>query len=103
MIVLLMVLTVAAVLLLVAVLVFFVIRIMRTLERIGGPPVGYSSRSSYLGKIAFGVRAIEQQTGHLEPEVTRLNTGLTETAAGLRSIDQHLVGTIDAVGRQRGG
>ncbi len=103
MIVLFMVLTVVAVLLLVAVLVYFVIKIMKTLERIGGAPVGYSSRSSYLGKIAFGVRAIEQQTGHLEPEVLRLNEGLTHASSGLRSIDRRLVGTIDAVGRQQGG
>jgi hypothetical protein len=94
---LLMVLTVVAVLLLVAVLVFFLTRIIAALERIGGEPVGYSWRSSSLGKIAFGVRAIETQTGHLGPEVTKLNAGLTAAAGGLRSIDGHLERTIEAV------
>ena len=102
MIVLLMVLTVVAVLALVAVLVFFLARIIRVLESIGGEPIGYTWRSSYLGKIAFGVRAIETQTGHLGPEVTRLNAGLIAAADGLKSIDQHLVGTIEAVVRQEG-
>lgn len=102
MIVLLMILTAAAVLLLVAVLVFFVVRIMKSLERIGGEPIGYSFRASYLGKIAFGVRAIEQQTGHLGPEVTRLNEQLAVAAEGLAGIDRHLVGTVDAVMRQEG-
>lgn len=97
MIVLLMLLTVLAVLALVGVLALFLIRIMRTLESIGGEPIGYSWRASSLGKIAFGVRAIETQTGHLGPEVTKLNAGLTAAADGLRSIDGHLERTIAAV------
>lgn len=100
--VLLMVLSILAVLLLFGALVFYLIRIIAALESIGGEPTGYSSRLSYLGKIAFGVRAIEQQTGHLGPEVTRLNGSLTKAAEGLRSIDGHLVGTIEAVVRQEG-
>ncbi len=100
MIVLLMVLTVVAVLALVGVLVIFLTRIIKALESIGGEPIGYTWRSSYLGKIAFGVRAIETQTGHLGPEVTRLNAGLTAAADGLKSIDGHLARTIEAVGRQ---
>ncbi|MCV0403715.1 MAG: hypothetical protein K5924_08385 [Chloroflexi bacterium] len=102
MIVLLMVLTVVAVLALVAVLVFFLSRIIRVLESIGGEPIGYTWRSSYLGKIAFGVRAIETQTGHLGPEVTKLNAGLSAAAEGLKSIDGHLAATIEAVVRQEG-
>lgn len=94
---LLMVVTVAAVLALVGVLVFFLTRIIGALERIGGEPAGYDWRSSYLGKIAFGVRAIETQTGHLAPEVTKLNAGLSAAAEGLRSIDGHLERTIEAV------
>ncbi len=100
MIVALMVATIIAVLALVAVLVVFLARIIKALESIGGEPIGYTWRSSYLGKIAFGVRAIETQTGHLGPEVTRLNAGLTAAREGLRSIDGHLVRTIEAVGRQ---
>jgi hypothetical protein len=100
MIIALMVATVIAVLALVAVLITFLARIIKALESIGGEPIGYTWRSSYLGKIAFGVRAIETQTGHLGPEVTQLNAGLTAAGEGLRSIDGHLVRTIDAVGRQ---
>jgi len=100
--VLLMVLSVLAVLVLFGALVFYLRRIISALQSIGGEPVGYSSRASYLGKIAFGVRAIEQQTGHLGPEVVRLNESLTKAAEGLRSIDGHLVRTIEAVVRQEG-
>lgn len=102
MIVLLMMLSVLLVLVLFGALVFYLNQIIRALESIGGEPHGYSSRSSYLGKIAFGVRAIEQETSHLGPEVTQLNAGLTKVGEGLRSIDSHLVRTIDAVGRQGG-
>lgn len=104
MIILLTVLSVIAVLVLFGALVFYLIQIISALESIGGEtPRGYSSQSSYLSKIAFGVRAIEQQTGHLGPEVTRLNESLGGAAAGLRSIDAHLGGTIEAAGRQEGG
>jgi len=104
MVVLLTVLSVLAVLLLFGALVFYLARIVRVLESIGGQtPRGYSNRSSYLSKIAFGVRAIEQQTGHLEPEITHLNESLGKAAEGLRSIDGHLAGTIEAVTRQEGG
>lgn len=102
MIILLTVLSILAVLVLFGALAYFLIKISQTLEHIGGDPRGYSSRSSTLGKIAFGVRAIEQETSHLGPEVTKLNSGLTQAAAGLGSIDAHLVGTIQAVGRQEG-
>lgn len=99
--VLLMVLTVLAVLLLFGALVFYLVKIIAALESIGGEtPRGYSSRSSYLSKITFGLRAIEQQTGHLGPEVTRLNENLGKASGGLKSIDGHLVGTIEAAVRQ---
>lgn len=104
MVVLLTILSVLAVLLLFGALVFYLARIIQALESIGGDtPRGYSSRSSYLSKIAFGVRAIEQQTGHLGPEVTRLNESLEKAAAGLRSIDDRLGRTVEAAGRQEGG
>lgn len=85
-------------------LVFYLVKIIEVLDSIGGEtPRGYSNRSSYLSKIAFGVRAIERQTDHLGPEVTRLNESLGRAAEGLRSIDGHLVGTIEAVGQQERG
>jgi hypothetical protein len=85
-------------------LVFYLVKIIEVLDSIGGEtPRGYSNRSSYLSKIAFGVRAIERQTDHLGPEVTRLNESLGRAAEGLRSIDGHLAGTIEAVGQQERG
>ncbi len=102
--VLLMILSVLAVLLLFGALVFYLVKIIQVLESIGGEtPRGYSSVSSYLSKIAFGVRAIERQTDHLGPEVTTLNGKLDQAADGLRSIDGHLRQTVEAAGRQEGG
>ena len=103
MVILLTILSVVAVLALFGALAFYLIRIISALESIGGEtPRGYSSRSSYLSKIAFGVRAIEQQTGHLGPEVTRLNESLAGAAGGLRIIDEHLGRTVEAAVRQEG-
>lgn len=96
-------LTALAVLILFAALALFLIRIVAVLNSISGEPGGYSSRESYVGKIAFGVRAIEMQTSHLGPEVTQLNAGLSAAADGLRSIDGHLVRTIENVVRQEAG
>lgn len=104
MIVLLTVLSALAVLLLFGALVFYLTRIIDALESIGGrSPRGYSSRSSYLSKISFGVEAIERQTGHLGPEVTRLNESLGRAKEGLGSIDGHLERTVEAAGRQEEG
>lgn len=101
--ILLTILSALAVVVLFGALVFYLIQIISALESIGGDtPRGYSSRSSYLSKIAFGVRAIEQQTGHLGPEVTRLNESLGKAAEGLQSIDDHLGKTIEAAGQQEG-
>lgn len=94
--------TALAVLALVLVLVAFLTRIVATLNSISGEPTGYSSRQSYVGKIAFGVRAIEMQTSHLGPEVTQLNAGLSAAADGLGSIDGHLMRTIENVVGQDG-
>lgn len=102
MIILLTVLSALAVLVLFGALAYYLVQINHALEAIGGEPRGYSSRASLLGKIAMGVRAIEKETSHLAPEVTQLNAGLAQAAGGLRSIDGHLVGTIEAVGRQEG-
>ena len=51
--------------------------------------------------LRFGLRAIETETGHLPVEVTKLNEALTKTAEGLQVVDDNLVGTIDAVLKQK--
>ena len=56
--------------------------------------------TSLLAKLRMGLRAIEQETSHLTPQVIRLNEGLTQVAGGLEAIDKHLVGTIDAAVKQ---
>mgnify|MGYP000431880780 CR=1 FL=1 len=91
----LMLLTILAVLLLVFVLVKYLLAIIDLLTSIGG------DGKSYLAKLRLGLRAIETETGHLPTEVTKLNKALTETAGGLKVVDQHLVGTIDAVLKQK--
>jgi hypothetical protein len=88
------VLTALAVLALVGALTVYLVRIAHVLERIGGTP------TSLLAKIRLGVRAIEQETSALAPEVTRLNGGLGAVAGGLRVVDDHLAGTVAAVTRQ---
>ncbi len=82
------------------VLAFFIVlavalaRISAALESVGGKP------TSYLAKLRLGLRAIEKETSHLKPQVLQVNAGLTQIAAGLVAVDQHLVGTIDAVVKQ---
>ena len=84
----------------VLVLVFFVVLavalvyISRALESIGGTP------TSVLAKLRLGLRAIEKETSHLTPQVLQVNAGLSQIAAGLGSVDKHLVGAIAAVTRQ---
>lgn len=78
------ILSALAVLLLVAVLVYYLRRIIAALEGIGGEP------QSYLAKLGFGVRAIERETSHLAPQVTQLNTGLSALADGLGAVEQDL-------------
>lgn len=92
--VLLMVLTILAVLLLVFVLVRYLRSIISLLNSIGG------AGDSYLAKLRLGLRAIETETGHLPVEVTKLNRTLTNTAGGLKVVDDHLVGAIEAVVKQ---
>lgn len=77
-------------------LAIYLVLIIRELEAIGGTSV------SYLAKIRLGVRAIEQHTGHLAPQVTRLNGGLSAIREGLGAIDRNLGGVIEAVSRQGG-
>ena len=77
-----------------AVLAFALKRIGDVLRSIGGTP------TSFLAKLRLGLRAIEKETSHLAPQVTKINAGLTQIAGGLSSVDKHLVGTIDAVVKQ---
>ena len=82
------------------VLIFFVVlavalvHISKALECIGGTPV------SFLAKLRLGLRAIEKETSHLTPQVIKVNSGLSQIAGGLGSVDTHLVGAIDAVVKQ---
>ena len=93
--ILLMLCTILAVVLLVIVLVSYLSSIIKLLNSIGG--VG----DSYLAKLRLGLRAIETETGHLPPEVTKLNNALTETAKGLSAVNDNLEGTIEAVLAQK--
>lgn len=70
---LLVILTVLEVVLLVAVLVMYLISIGR----------GLGSISKILGKVAFGVRAVNSQTSTVGPSVTKLNSTLQEIETAL--------------------
>ena len=87
-------LTAVLVLVFFGVLAYALVKISAALESIGGRP------TSYLAKLRLGLRAIEKETSHLAPQVTKINAGLTQIAGGLASVDKHLAGTIDAVTRQ---
>ena len=87
-------LSAALVLVFFLVLAYALVRISSMLESIGGTP------TSFLAKLRLGLRAIEKETSHLTPQVLKVNGGLSQIAAGLGSVDQHLVGAIAAVSRQ---
>lgn len=70
---LLVILTVLEVAILVAVLAIYLIAIGRPLESI----------TKVLGKVAFGVRAVDTQTSTVGPSVTKLNSTLREIEAAL--------------------
>ncbi len=72
----LVVLTVLEVLVVVAVLATYLILLTKRLANV----------SKYLGKIAFGVRAVETQTGVIGPSVLRINQTLREIEAALGPI-----------------
>ncbi len=93
MIILLTVLSALATLLFFGVVAVYVLRITRTLERIGGS-------DSALSQITYGVRAIEVETGGIPKQVTQLNQALTAAAGGLKAIDGTLVRIIDAAVKQ---
>lgn len=70
---LLIVLTIVLVAIVVAVLVSYLVAITRTLRRTTG----------YLGKVSFGVRAIESQTAPIGPGVVSINERLSWIAQAL--------------------
>lgn len=94
--VLLMSLTGVGVLVLFGALAVYLVKIATTLEAIGGEP------TSYLAKIAFGVRAIEQETSHLEPQVRRLNDSLAVADELLGGLEERLGAVLEAVEAQEG-
>ncbi len=97
MLVLLTVISAVVVVIFFGVLAIYLGQISITLEAIGGKP------DSFLAKLAFGLRAIEQETGHLPTEVSKLNPALAQVAAGLQQVDERLAKTIEAVVQQQEG
>ena len=98
--VVLMWLTVIGVVALFVALALFLRAINRELEQIGGPATRFFRPVNYLSQIRLGVRAIEVHTGHIAPQVTQLNEGLSAVRDGLRAIDSRLSDTIAHVQRQ---
>ena len=84
-----MLLTIVAVLILVFVLIKYLSDISTLLQSIGG------DGKSYLAKLRLGLRAIETETSALPTNVIRLNETLTNTAGGLKAVDDGLVAGID--------
>ncbi len=72
----LIVLTVAEILIFVGALAAYLVVIARSLRRI----------SQSLGKVTFGVRAIETQCASVGPSVTRVNEQLTVIAGALEGV-----------------
>ncbi|CAN5690083.1 hypothetical protein BH24ACT26_BH24ACT26_02670 [soil metagenome] len=68
--------TVVEIIVVVAVLASYMILITKHLTTV----------SRYLGKVAFGVRAVETQTGSIGPSVLRINKTLQEIEAALGPI-----------------
>lgn len=88
--------TVAAASALFIALVVFLFAIVSELRATGGSPV------SYLAKIRLGLRAIEVETGHIVPEVTKLNGTLTSIRDGLSAVNGNLAAVIAGVSAQKG-
>ena len=61
-------------------LALYTAAIARLLDQIGGGP------TSYLARIRLGVRAIERETGLLDPELSRLNQTLAQLRAALTAV-----------------
>ena len=92
---LLIIFTTVLVLIFVGALIIFVTQILELLVNIGG------NGNSFLAKLRLGLRAIETETGHLPVQVIKLNETLTNTAAGLKVVNGHLEGTIQAALKQK--
>lgn len=73
---LLITLTLVEIVLVVAVLIYYLMRIAASLRR----------TSVLLGKVAFGVRAIETQCSSIGPSVLTINDQLNGVAAGLSDL-----------------
>lgn len=73
---LLIVLTVVEILIFVGALAVYLVAIARSLRSI----------SQFLGKVTFGVRAIETQASSVGPSVTRMNEQLTAIAGALEGV-----------------
>jgi hypothetical protein len=99
-IVVLMSLSVAGVAALFIALWAYLFNIMRTLEEVGGPATRFHKPANYLAKVRMGVRAIEVETGHIAPEVTKLNSGLGAVRDGMRAIDANLGAVMAGVSKQ---
>jgi hypothetical protein len=84
----LVVLTVAEAAVVVAVLATYLVLIDRHLRAI----------SAQLGKLAFGVRAVETQTGPIGPSVIRINATLQEIDAALGPIAEKARNAAEARG-----
>ena len=80
MILLLTLLSVLVALALLLLLALYTAAIARLLDQIGGGP------TSYLARIRLGVRAIERETGLLDPELSRLNQTLAQLRAALMAV-----------------
>jgi len=89
------ILTTVLVLIFVGALIILVSSILNLLVNIGG------NGNSYLAKLRLGLRAIETETGHLPVQVTKLNESLTKTGDGLKVLNTHLEGTIQAALKQK--
>ncbi len=77
-------------------LAYFATGIAAILVSIGGGDHGVSS----LGKITWGVRAIETETSHIPTQVTQLNGALTIVAERLQQIDGGLAAVAGAAVNQ---
>ncbi|MDB5081939.1 MAG: hypothetical protein JWP00_3863 [Chloroflexi bacterium] len=73
-------------------LVYYLLRIVNSLEKIGGFP------NSDLARTRYGVRAIETETSHLAPQVTQLNEGLLALAGKLVVVDGQLAAVANKLG-----
>lgn len=91
----LIILTTILVLAFVIALIILVRKILDLLVNIGG------NGNSFLSKLRLGLRAIEKETSHLPGNVIRLNKTLSDTGDGLKILDTHLEGTIQAALKQK--